>query len=45
MDDPAELKYDSDKYLLTVKLNKFNKGEFFKDLDMITKLLNKEKKK
>ena len=39
------MEYDAEKYQLKVFLLKQHEGEFFEDLDMLTKLLSKNKKK
>jgi len=44
-EDPDKVEYDAEKYQLKVFLLKQQEGEFFEDLDMLTKLLSKNKKK
>ena len=44
-EDPDNVVYDHSTYELTVKISKLNEGEFFEELDMLTKLINKPEKK
>ena len=43
-EDPDQVIYDHTTYELTAKLKKLNEGEFFEELDMLTKLINKPDK-